>query len=117
VFHRKKSLTKNEILRRKRDIRRVFSASKRETAAGYTLLFRKNGLPRNQVLIITERGIKSAVKRNREKRITKEIYRLLKEILKVGFDIVLIAKVNKKKFTERFEEMRALFVKANLVVQ
>jgi ribonuclease P protein component len=117
VCRRKKSLTKNEILRGRSDISRVFTGSRRESAASYTLLFRKNGLLRNRILVITEKGIKSAVIRNREKRISKEIYRSLKEMLKVGFDIVVISRVNKKKFAERLVEMNALFVKADLMLQ
>ena len=58
-----------------------------------TLSWLANELPMNRIGIFTGRiRIKSSVERNRLKRICREIYRLNKDKLKEGFDLIIIPK-------------------------
>ncbi|HEQ72500.1 MAG TPA: ribonuclease P protein component [Spirochaetia bacterium] len=88
----RKSLTRRERLSGKRDIQTLFSRGKRYEENGITLFVRSNGLPRNRILVTTRRGFRTAVKRNRQKRILKEIYRNSKENLVCGFDCAFVLK-------------------------
>ncbi|MBN2444312.1 MAG: ribonuclease P protein component [Spirochaetales bacterium] len=119
MYPRKRSLTKKEILRKRYEIRNVFNNTKKnakkENTVNYTLIYKENEFTWNRVLVIVDKKIKSAVLRNKEKRVVKEIYRQIKEKLKVGFDIIILTRTSKKKFTERLNEIVGLFVKADLM--
>jgi ribonuclease P protein component len=50
----------------------------------------KNGLPDNRIAVTFARKFGNAVKRNRTRRVSREAYRLLRNRLKAGFDLVLL---------------------------
>jgi ribonuclease P protein component len=110
----RKSLTRQERLRRSKDIKGMFSAARRLEARGLKLLFKDNGSPTTRFAVVVARGCGGAVRRNREKRITREAYRSLKERLVPGFDLVFLVLRFGAPFSERHAAMRQLLARAGL---
>jgi ribonuclease P protein component len=110
----RKSLTRQERLRKSRDIKGMFSAARRLESRGLKLLFKDNGGPATRFAIVVARGCGGAVRRNREKRLTREAYRSLKEKLVPGFDIVFLVLRFGAPFAERQAAMRQLLGRAGL---
>jgi ribonuclease P protein component len=54
------------------------------------LFILENGLSGNRLVITFARKFGNAVKRNRTRRVSREAYRLLKNRLKAGFDLVVL---------------------------
>ncbi len=86
----RRSLTKNQIIRKKSDISRIFKEGKVVSARGFKLVFRKSQLPYPRVIIIPARNFGNAVQRNTVRRRCKEIFRLDCAPRMQGFDIAFI---------------------------
>ena len=110
----KRSLTRRERLRSSRDIRAMFGSAMRVEAQGIKVLVRRNGLPENRIGIMVSRGCGGSVRRNREKRVTREAYRELKSGLKSGNDILCIIGRFGQGVRERTHAMQMLFKRADL---
>jgi ribonuclease P protein component len=111
----RRSLTKGERLKKRKDIARIFRSSLRISTGGLTIFFRGNDLKKNRMAVTTtKRGYKGSVERNREKRIGKEIYRTEKHTLRQGFDMVLVLKPGSYSFKDRMGQFRALTERAGL---
>ena len=98
----------------RRDIRELFSSARRLEARGLKLLFRKNGSASTRFAVVVARGCGGAVKRNREKRITREAYRALKESVPAGFDVVFLVARFRVTLVERRAAMGQLLGRAGL---
>ena len=112
----RRSLTRQERLRGSRDIRELFSAARRVESRGLKLLFRDNGSPTTRFAVVVARGSGGAVKRNREKRITREAFRSLKETIRPGFDLVFLVIRPGTPFRERQAVMGQLLGRAGVRV-
>jgi len=112
----RRSLTRQERLRRSTDIRELFSAARRVESRGLRLLFRNNGSPTTRFAVVVTRGSGGAVKRNREKRITREAYRSLKATIRPGVDLVFLVVRRGSAFAERQAVMGQLLGRAGLRV-
>jgi putative membrane protein insertion efficiency factor/ribonuclease P protein component len=110
----RRSLSRRERLRRSSDIRGLFSAARRVESRGLKLLFRDNGSPTTRFAVVVTRGSGGAVKRNREKRITREAFRSLKETIHPGFDLVFLVIRPGAPFKERQSIMGQLLVRAGV---
>lgn len=84
------SFSKRERLSCRRSIELVFKKGKRCSGEGFSLFVLPNDVGRNRFLCTFRRGFGNAVKRNRTRRVFKEIYRQNKHCLKAGFDIVFL---------------------------
>ncbi len=112
----RKSLTRKERLRKKADIKVMYGSSARVAAHGVKLLYRANGCGTNRMAVVVSRGCGGAVKRNHEKRITREAYRDLKHGLSGDTDLLFIVGNFGQSFQERRSTLVGLFKRAKLHV-
>ena len=110
----KKSLTREERLRRKTDFDSVFAVGKRKGCTGARLVYRPNALDYSRFAVCPVRKFGNAVERNRVKRICRELFRGMKDRIKTGFDIVLIVYPGKDTFKAREEQFSFLLGEENL---
>ena len=66
---------------------------KRSAGKHIVVFIKPNGLVVNRLGVMSTRRVGNAVERNRQKRLVREAYRLMKPELSVGYDIVIIPRV------------------------
>lgn len=110
----RRSLTKRERIRKRADLKRLFSSARRVECPGLKLLYSPNHLSSNRVAFATIRGFRTAVERNRAKRVCREAYRAVKEQLKDGFDLVLVLRPGPSRTQERTRQILLLAAQARL---
>ncbi len=110
----KRSLTRSERIRKKFQFEAVFKSSYRSEYNGVRIIVHANQLPFNRIGVIVKKGTKSAVLRNREKRLTKEAFRHLKPKITAGYDFIFIITKTGSEFFERINQLETLFCKLNL---
>jgi ribonuclease P protein component len=110
----KRSLTKQERLKKKKDISRVFASSNKVSCFGAKLFYRENGLDTNRLMVTLVRNYGSSVQRNRAKRVMKEAYRLMKASLQTGFDMVIVLFPHTDTLQNRMNQLQQLCSKAAL---
>lgn len=111
----RKSLTKSEILRKTNDIRRVFNSGESFKFSGLRIKFLKNDFAFTRVLITFVRKYGKSVTRNREKRVIKEIFRLHKQTVKQGYDIIFIILPGQFTYQARTKQIMYLLSQSNLL--
>jgi len=88
----KYSLKKSEHLRKNSDFKKVYAKGK-SCADHFVVLFvLRNDLEGNRIGLSVSKKIGKAVKRNRVKRLFREVYRLNKDKLIQGFDLIFLAR-------------------------
>ena len=92
----------------------MFSAARRVESRGVKLLYKENGGPTTRFAVVVARGCGGAVRRNREKRITREAFRSLRETMVPGFDLVFLVLRFGATFAERHAALRQLCSRAGL---
>ncbi len=112
----KRSLTREERLKTREEISRVFTSSVKVTCSGAKLVVMKNEYNRNRIAITLIRKYGNAVIRNRSKRILREIYRNLKFSLQPGHDMVIVLYPGKYTYNQRLEQFKYLLKKAGLLI-
>ena len=80
---------REEHLKGRSEIREVFKG-KRFGCRGAKLFVLDNNLPRNRICFTFSRGFGNAAARNRAKRLGREAFRLMKERLTAGHDLILL---------------------------
>lgn len=110
----RKSLTKEERLKRKSDFDSVFAVGKRKSCSGARLVYKPNGHDYSRFAVCTVRKYGTAVERNRSKRICRELFRTMKETIATGYDIVLVIYPGKDTFKDRKGQFIELLDKSNL---
>lgn len=110
----KKSLTRRERLRGRTEIRRLFSTGKSVERKGIRLLYLKNDLAWNRIVVCPVRGFKKAVARNREKRLCREAYRSLKHQLATGYDLAFVLYPGEFSFQDRLRQIQSLLERVGL---
>jgi ribonuclease P protein component len=108
----RRSLTRDERLRKSRDIRELFAAAQRIEAHGLKLLYRANGSAATRFAVVVARGCGGAVKRNREKRLTREAWRSLKDEVPSGYDVLFLVARYGTPLAERRSAMSQLLARA-----
>lgn len=84
-------LSRDERLRRKRDLDRVFAEGAQRKGRLLSVRCLANGLPHRRLGIALGRGWRKAVARNRAKRLIREAFRTHKHELPEGVDVVVVA--------------------------
>jgi ribonuclease P protein component len=110
----KKSLTKEERLKRTTDLDSVFAVGKRKSCSGARVVYKPNGLDYSRFAVCPVRRYGKAVERNRVKRIFRELFRIMKDRIKSGYDIVLVAYPGNDTYKIRKEQFVFLLEKENL---
>jgi len=112
----RRSLTRRERLRKSSEISRLFSGARRIERRDVRLLFQKNDFGWNRFGCGVVRGCRTAVLRNREKRLSREAYRLLKVRLAEGWDLFVIVRRFGSTYSDRCRQLKNLFTDAGLLL-
>jgi ribonuclease P protein component len=86
----KRSLSKEERLKKSEEFRRAFSSNQKHSCSGAKLAVLPNSLDKSRLGVGLSKKFGNAVERNRAKRQVREIFRLHKHRLKPGFDLVFL---------------------------
>jgi ribonuclease P protein component len=111
----RRSLTKRERLGRGSDLERLFAEGRKTSCRGSRLVSRRNELEWSRMAVVTARGYRRAVDRNREKRLIRESYRNLKDLLLPGFDVAFVLYPGSFAPTERREQFRELMSRSGVL--
>jgi len=106
---------RKEKLKGRNEIREVFSRRKGISCSGAKLLTIGNGLPYNRIAFTFSRKFGKAVERNYSRRLSREVYRQLRNELLKGYDMVLLVYPGRDAFPVRMGQMRELFSRAGLL--
>ena len=109
-----KGIRREERLKRKTDLIRLYRSSLRVGCVGLKILYQENDLEFNRVAFTTSKGFKGAVKRNREKRVGREIYRIRRAGISSGYDLLFIFFPGEYSFSDRQEQLEKLFSKMRI---
>ncbi|MGA1796177.1 MAG: ribonuclease P protein component [bacterium] len=85
-------ISSEERIRSKGEFKEIFRKAGRIDRNGLKIYFAPNGKEISRFAVVVGRKIGCAVKRNRIKRVIREVYRRNKNIFKGGIDWVFIAK-------------------------
>ena len=110
----RKSLTKQERLKRKSDFDRVFSSGLRVKGSGSRLVVLKNGLDHTRFAVSPAKKYGTAVERNRAKRMCKEAFRNSKDRILTGYDIIMVVYPGSDSYAEREGQLKSLASRASL---
>jgi len=80
------TITENKIFTR------LYGKGRTAVSGSAVVYYRQNNLHENRLGLTSTKKIGCAVKRNRARRVIREAYRLLEDRLKVGYDIVIVAR-------------------------
>lgn len=97
----------SESLKKTGDFRRVYRTGNSLANRYLVMYVRKNGLPRNRIGISVSRKVGNSVVRHHLTRLIRESYRLSEEKYPVGYDLVIVVRVQAKDCTY-FEIDRAM---------
>ena len=86
----KYSLSRAERISRQQDYSKIFKAGQRIRFPEFRIIFMPNGLPFSRMGVSIGKKFGNAVKRNRAKRICRELFRLNKYNIPHGIDLVFI---------------------------
>ncbi|MCL2340337.1 MAG: ribonuclease P protein component [Proteobacteria bacterium] len=84
-----RTLPKRHLLRTTGDFQRVYRSGRRLKGEGFGLIFLANALAYNRLGISVHRKAGNAVRRNRIKRLIREVFRLHRDQFPPAADIVL----------------------------
>ena len=85
----RKSLTRRHRVTDPRQVRALYRAPATPRRGGLRVYFQPNGGGRSRVVVCPGRGFASAPARNRQRRLVREAYRLLKHRVTPGYDLLL----------------------------
>ena len=108
------SFPRKEKLKGRDEIREVFSRRKGVSCSGAKLFVLQNRLPYNRIAFTFSRKYGNAVERNHSRRLSREAYRLQKNDLLKGYDLVLLVYPGNDSFSVRMSQLKELFTRAGL---
>ncbi len=110
-------MLKKDVLRRQSDFSAIYNKGKSLGSRYVVLFYKRNNLTYNRLGFLASKKVGNSVVRNRARRLMKESFRHMSHKLGMGFDIILIARVNIKdvKCQEVEKSMRYLFKKAGMM--
>lgn len=111
----RRSLTREERLRSRGDIQRVFRRGRSYRCKGVSLKIVDNGLNRNRALVVPPRKSGTKARKNRLRRVGKEAYRHIKPELVPGHDLVFVVYPGAERLEDRIRQFRKVLGQAGLL--
>jgi len=93
----------------------LYSKGNAVSCPGARLFSCKNALDFNRIAFTFSRKYGNAVERNLSRRLSREAYRLNRDKLRQGYDLVLHVYPGQDIFSIRMEQLKTLFIKAGLL--
>jgi ribonuclease P protein component len=112
----RRSLTREERLRSRTEIQRVFQSGRSVRTDGMRLAYLPNGRSVTRIVVVPARGFRTAVERNLCRRHGKEAYRALKPEIAAGYDLAIVCYKGEYSFAERRNQLSSLLRRAHLSV-
>ena len=110
-------MLKNNVLRKDADFDNVYKRG-RSVGERYVVVFYiKNHRDINRTCFLASKKVGNSVRRNRARRLMRESYRLMKDRLPIGYDIIIIARntITGRTFFEVDKSIKRAFSKAGLM--
>ena len=110
-------MLKNNVLRKDADFDNVYKRG-RSVGERYVVVFYiKNHRDINRTCFLASKKVGNSVRRNRARRLMRERYRLRKDRLPIGYDIIIIARntITGRTFFEVDKSIKRAFSKAGLL--
>lgn len=111
----KRSLTESERIKSKADFKRLYASPSSVKTLGAKLVFLRSESNLNRLGISLVRKFGTSVQRNRTKRLIREIYRLNKNRIKPGYDLLFVLFPGDYGYEERSRQFDDLLRKADLL--
>jgi ribonuclease P protein component len=107
------SFAKNERIRHKSDYVRIYKQGSRGYSKHFTWIIHRSPVGISRLGITAGKKVGKAVKRNRIKRLLREMFRLNKSRLPQGHDLVIMVRPRTPFMTygDVLQEMEGLFIK------
>ena len=86
------SLRPSERIKRYSEVKQVFTKGEKVGSGLFKFYFKPNNLGFSRIGLSLSRKVGNAVKRNRIKRLTREIFRKQKKRFKKGYDILVVGR-------------------------
>jgi ribonuclease P protein component len=101
---------KSDRLIKTKDFRKVYKEGSSVRRDGMVLISLANGASADRLgIVVSSRTVRLAIRRNRIKRLLREVYRRSKESLRKGFDLIVIIKKEPAR-SLGYMDMRTLFL-------
>lgn len=110
----RKSLSKEERLKRTADFRRVFQSPSRVSCLGAKLAFASNPEGKLRLGLSLTKKFGNAVTRNKAKRQLRELFRTNKETIASGYDLLFILFPGDFSYADRKKQFFTLLQRAEL---
>ena len=110
-------MLKNNVLRKDADFDNVYKRG-RSVGERYVVVFYiKNHRDINRTCFLASKKVGNSVRRNRARRLMRESYRLMKDRLPAGYDMIIIARntITGRTFFEVDKSIKRAFSKAGLL--
>jgi len=104
----------------RKEIREVFGKGRRFESRGAKMFVLKNNLPYNRICFTFSKSkVWNAVSRNRAKRLGREAFRLMKNRVLGGYDLILlifpVSMDRSESLSDRIAQLESLYKKAGLL--
>ncbi len=109
-------MKREERLRKNYHFKRVYQGGKSRVSKYTVIIFRPNGMNYNRLGVSISKKVGKSVVRHHLKRLYSEAFYRLKDSLKTGYDIIIVARKGAAalKFRDVLEELAGLFKRGKL---
>ena len=110
-------MLRNNVLRKQADFDAVYKKGRSVGDRYVVVFYLKNGLDHNRTGFLASKKVGNSVKRNRARRLIRESYRHLVNIIPSGYDIIIIARntIEGRSFMEVDNSINHAFKRAGLI--
>ena len=110
-------MLKKNVLRKKSDFSAIYNRGKSVGDRFVVLFYRKNNLPYNRTGFLASKKVANSVKRNRARRLMRESYKHIQDMLPCGYDFIIIARntISGKKCNEVEKSLISAFKKTGVM--